>query len=369
MKHASRSLRMLLLVAVAGACVAVTYFYFEYVVSHSISYVWEDVFNTDTYRLLLVPLCLVLTLIYFGAQHLLDPKAEKQEAHGLGDAPPPTVANFVKVLGVGFLSLLAGASLGPEAILVPACVLLGSFIGVNLLDKGKPTAKLFGMAGFIALMTAFFNSFFVGLLSLLLIKKQFKTAITPRLIIVAAVTSGSAALTLRALDNSAFVQLPHYSWTLDIKDLLMLVVLALAGYGSTYILAGLHKAGQIIIGRAAKKEWWVHALIAGSGLSLLYLLGGSLVQFTGNDSVIPMFRQASDLGFLGLVWLFIIKIGAIGWSKASGYRGGLIFPTIFVASLLVAMGRFVVDDLNLIYGLIVVLAGALAADSKVKVLL
>ncbi|MEJ0073381.1 MAG: hypothetical protein WDN27_04875 [Candidatus Saccharibacteria bacterium] len=166
-----RALKILVAAAFVGAGVAITYYYFEYAVRHSISYVWQDVFDTDHRRFLVLPLCLVLTLAYFGLQHALDPKSEKHESHGLGDAPPPTAVNFIKVLGIGFLSLLAGASLGPEAILVPACILLGQYIGKQALGNSKPAIQLLGAAGFIALLAAFFNSFFVGLLSVLLIKK------------------------------------------------------------------------------------------------------------------------------------------------------------------------------------------------------
>lgn len=363
-----KNLRIILVAALVGMGVSITYFYFESAVHHSISYIWKDLFNTDEHRFLVLPICLLLTLIYFGAQHRFDPKAEKHESHGLGDTPKPTVVNFIKVLGIGFLSLVAGASLGPEAVLVPACVLLGGYVGSKLGGSSKAAGSLLGIAGFIALMAAFFNSFFVGLLSLLLIKKQFRIDISLKLVVVAVVASGSATLALSRLDNSAFVGLPDYSWALDIRSLLVLAVLGAAGYFMTYALKAAHDGGEEVLKLVAGKSWWQHGLVAGIGLCLLYWLGGPLVQFTGNESVVPMLRQAADLGFLGLVWVLFIKLLAIGWSKAGGYRGGLVFPTVFAASVLVAMAQLFTNDLNLIYGLIVVMAGVIAADTKVKFL-
>lgn len=363
-----KTLRVLLLTVLVSIGVAITYFYFEAAVHHSINYVWDDLFDTENRRLMVVPICLTITLAYFAIQHLLDKQSEDHEAQGLGSAPEPTVANFIKILLIGFLSLLAGASLGPEAILVPSCILLGSFVGLKLLPEDKKGTKLLGMAGFIALFAAFFNSFFVGLLSLLLIKRQFKLKLDVKLIGLAAVASASTIFTLNILDSSPFVRTPDYSWSLNLVSLVMIAVLALAGYFTTYILKFAHTAGEVLIKPVKQQPWWLHAIVAGSGLSLLYLLGGSLVQFTGNESVIPLLQQSAELGLIGLVWVFVVKVAAISWSKASGYRGGLVFPSAFVASVLVAIAQLYISDLNFIYGLIAAMAGIIAADSKVKFL-
>ena len=361
-------LKILVLIALTGVTVAVTYFYFEYAVRHATVYVWDDLFKTQDTRWVLVPLCLVLTLVYFGAQHLFDAASEKTESHGLGSAPAPTVVNFIKVLSIGFLSLLAGASLGPEAILVPACMLLGSYVGIKLFKNDKPTASLFGMAGFIALFAAFFNSFVIGLLALALVKKQYKIKITPRLLVVAAVASASTIVTLKVLNGSAYVGLPSESGSLTLVNGLVLAGIGLAGFCTTYFLNVAHKAWLPMARFFKARQWWLRALVAGAGLSAIYLAGGPLVQFTGNESIAPMFKQSAELGLLGLVWILIIKVVAITWSKANGYRGGLIFPTVFVASVLVAIAGLYTTDLNIMFGVVIAIVGALVADSKVKFL-
>jgi len=363
-----KQLKIVLLSVLIGVGVAITYFYFELAVRRGIQFVWEDALNTTAHRWLVVPLCLVLTVVFFGVQHLLDPKSEKVKSKGLGEVPTPTVSNFVKVLVLGFLSLVAGASLGPEAVLVPACMLLGSYIGIKLYDTTKPTAFLFGVAGFIALFVAFFNSFLVGMLAILLVKKQFKAKITPQLFVVALISAASAALMLKLLDSRAYVTMPHYSWKLSGASILMLVVLAIGGYFMTYILGFVQRIASFLLKTVSKKQWWLQGLIAGAGLSLLYLAGGTLVQFTGNESVAPLLKDATSLGVVGLVWILLVKLAAIGWSKASGYRGGLVFPMLFSASVLVAIAQLSMSQLNFIYGLIVVMVGIIAADAKVKTL-
>lgn len=130
-----KNLRLLFGVALTGVVVAIIYTLFEGAVHHSINYIWDDMFNSDTERLLVVPLALILGFIFFASQHILDSKSENHESHSLGGEPiKPTLRNVAVILFVGFLSLVAGASLGPEAVLVPACTTIGAYIGIKLID-------------------------------------------------------------------------------------------------------------------------------------------------------------------------------------------------------------------------------------------
>lgn len=368
MTHKNR-LVLLSATVLTGIGVALTYYYFETAVHHSIDYVWGDLLDTAGQRLLVVPVCLALSLAYFGAQHRFDSRSETKESHGLGDTPRPTVINFGKILALGFLSLLAGASLGPEAILVPACMMLGGYVGLRLVGKAEQAPRLLGMAGLVALCAAFFNSFLVGMLGLALAGKQAKLKLTPFLVIIGAVASASTIWVLSLLSSKSFIALPVASWDFEIRSLLAIIMLLVAGYLTTYMLGWSHGIIERLRRPLVKQTWWLQAVAASVGLSTLYLLGGSLVEFTGNESIVPMLQQASELGFIGLVWLAIIKVAAISWSKAMGYRGGLIFPTVFVASVLVAIAHGFASDLNFIYGLIAVMIGVLAAERKVKILL
>lgn len=371
-------IKLLAIAVVTGLGVAVLYYYFEAAVRNAIDAVWLNWLDTDEHRLLVIPTCLLLSLIYFGAQHVFDRPSEKQESSGLGQAPQATITNLCKIIGIGFLSLLAGASLGPEAILVPACIALGAYIGKQFFgassasrasSQASQTSKLMGAAGLIALFAAFFNSFVIGMLGLLVVHKQTRLRITPTVIAVAVVAAASTLWLLALLSAKPYVSLPATNWHFNIRDLLALALLLLAGYAVTYLTSWLHAAAGRIRGYAGNRPWWLQSLVAAAGLSILYLAGGSLVEFTGNKSIMPMLQQAASLGTIGLLWVVLAKIAAIGWSKATGYRGGMIFPTIFVASTLVAIAHSYVTGLNFIYGLLAVLIGAFIADRKVGVLL
>lgn len=365
----ARLIKLLAVALVVGLGVAVTYYFFEAAVHRAIDTVWLDWLKTDEHRWAVIPTCLLLSLAYFGVQHALDRYAEHRESHGLGQTPAATIRNFSRILAIGFLSLLAGASLGPEAVLVPACTLLGAYIGSHLFGPSSQATTMMRAAGLIALFAAFFSSFIVGMLSILLVHKQTKLQITPVFIAIAAVAAGSTVWLLGLISTKPYFALPHTGWHFNFHSLLGMFALLLAGYAATYVTGWLHNGARVIDLRVAKHSWWLRAAAAASGLSILYLLGGSLVEFTGNKSIVPMLQQAASLGVSGLLWITLVKIAAISWSKAMGYRGGMIFPTVFVASTLVAVAHSHLPGLNFIYGLVAVLIGVFAADRKVKILL
>jgi len=363
---------LLLLVScvLVGVLVACVYFVFEYAVHSSISFIWTYALNTDMVRWMVLPLCMVLALLFFGLQHVLDPSNEKHEEQGLGGGTlKPTIRNLLIVLGLGFLSLVAGASLGPEAVLVPSSVIVGSYVGYWLFKKDQTFVRALAAAAIMALMAAFFNSIFVGVLAIFLVKKQAKAKITPILAVIAVIASISAVATLKVIDPSnRYFNFPALSPKVILVDLLVAVVLVAAGYAATFGLKYTHTGFEFVRSHDKLKKWWLMALVAGAGLGTLYLLGGPLVQFTGNESIAPIVEQSAGLGILGLLWILLIKLIAISWSKAMGYRGGLVFPMIFVASTMSALLLLVFKDANFGFGLVAAMVGILLAERKAKIL-
>ncbi len=365
-------LKLLIGCAIVGIAVAVTYFLFEGAVHHSSNYIWDTMFDSEDNRILVLPLALVLGFIFFAAQHILDRKSENHESHSLGgEAISPTIRNIAIILFVGFLSLVAGASLGPEAVLVPACTTIGAYIGVKLYKQDSQAIKALTAAGIMALFTAFFHSYFVGILSVLIVTKQSRTKLSPQLLIIAAIASVSSYLTLQIIDPSSTsnFNLPDLTWKLAIIDLFAAICLLAAGYISTFALKYLHSGFVAFRQKVKLFTWWHLAFVSGFGIGVLYLLGGPLVQFTGNQSIEPLVKQATSLGVAGVLVIFIIKLIVIAWSKAMGYRGGLIFPMVFVASTLAVLAQLLVSDVNLGIALFAALIGILAAEKHAKILL
>lgn len=363
-------IRVIVGIVLTSVGVAITYAIFERLVYHAIPYVWEDIFNTNTLRIAVIPVSLLLALVYFWAQRKLDPIGEKHESHGLGDAPKPTIRNFTVVLFLGFLSLLAGATLGVESILVPASLIIGSSIGVTLFKQDQQVPKLLSAAAFIALFAAFFHSFLMGILALYLLVNVQKTKVNGVLLVTAALASAVTLLTLHFMpgESGSYAHLPDKPFAINLATVIASVLLLGAGYLTTYGIHFWHDVSLKIDAYGQKRGWIIHALIAGSGIAIAYLVAGPLVQFTGNLNIVPMLNQASTLGFIGLLWLAVVKTVIIGWSKAFHFRGGLIFPTVFIASTIVAIVQLLVPEVHFTVSLIIVMVGAFIANRKLRIL-
>jgi H+/Cl- antiporter ClcA len=364
-------LRLLLSCAIVGILVANLYYLFETAVHSSINYVWTNLFSSQTDRALVVPLSVVGALVFFGLQHRFDRKSEHHQSHSLGGEPiNPTLRNLGIILGLGYFSLVGGASLGPEAVLVPASVLVGTAFGLRLFRRDEEAIKALAAAAIMALMAAFFHSYLIGILSLFLVMQTAKMKFSLQLLVIAVIASISSYLTLNVIDPSnSYFNFPVFTWHVAIIDVLFGLVLIGAGYAATFTLKHAHTLIAQYRERAKLTNWVHLAIVAGLGVSLLSLVGGPLVEFTGNQAIGPLIDQAPALGGIGIIIIILVKLLVIGWSRAMGYRGGLIFPMIFIASALAALVQLYVHDLDLGVGLIAALIGILAAERKARILL
>lgn len=358
---------------IIATAIVVTMLYagFEHIVNHAIPLIWESVYDyapgSGWAAVLLLSVC--FGLIYFAAQHFLDRKAESHESHALGDIPPSSIRNITKVLLLGFLSLLAGATLGVESILVPASIMAGAYVSAKLYAGSTAHAQALAAAAFISLFTAFFHSFVFGILALYLLSKSQGIKLTVRQFVIAILAALTTLLTLYFLPGeSIYLALPQRALELNLITVMTGILLVASGFVSTYVIHYAHDAATKLTSRLGKSPWWHHALLASSGIGLFYIAAGQLVWFTGNLSIVPMLKEAEELGFWGLLWLAFVKLIAIGWSKAWLYRGGLIFPLVFVASVFVAMAMLVGSSINFPVALIAVMIGAFIANNKLRIL-
>lgn len=363
-----QKVKFIIATAIVGATTACIYHLFERSVDLGIEKIWIGVFNTNDNRLNAFVLTVALGIIYFVLQHLLDPKIENKKEEALGLVPKATVKNLVTILILGFLSLFAGASLGPEAILIPASLVGGGIIGKYIFKSDQKIVKLLGSAGLVALFTAFFHSIIFGILSIYILVRKVKIKFNMWLLMIATVASASCLGVLKLIESDPYLKLPHHSWHFSLKMLPALIILFVCGYLIVYLMSNINSAFLQIKSKYIHKKWILGAILAPIILGAIYFIGGSLIEFTGNKSIKPMFEQAQELGLVGLLFIVITKIFSITWCKALGYRGGLIFATTFAASTIVAIVNLYIET-NLLIGLVIVLVGVLIADRKYKYIL
>ncbi len=315
--------RLLLAAAAVGAVNALLFLGFEWLVKHGTDAIWNDLAHSDTSRWRVVPLAIAGSLALSlaaraaGQKRLVPVHTDPLQPHG--DGENTTVATVAVTLAVGAVSLIGGASLGPEAPLAAASMSLGVLFA---------RAQALVLASVGALLVAFFGSLLPIAIPLLLIRRREK-----RLTLAAAlppVIAGVAAFaTLHAFsDGQGYGDLPA-STHFDLGDLALAFALgATAELVTVWLKRGTTRFAAITQRWDARRPWWASAVLFGAGLGVFYLIGGESLQFTGSEGIGILLD--SHYGTLALAGLAGLKLLATGWCLACGYRGGPVFPSVYV---------------------------------------
>src|SRR4051794_4135789 len=210
--------RLLSVALAVGVVDALLFKGFERAVNDGIDVIWNDVFHTDEHRWVVVPLAVALSValtvlcLVLRQPRLVEPKVGLVETGGDGDDESPTLGAIGVITIIGLGSLLAGASLGPEASLVAISAALGLWIAQR--SNLGPAARGGQLASVGGLLVAVAGSFLLVLLPLLILRKKQQLSVNTALPVV--LTSASAFGTLWLLDHdtSGFGTIPadsHFS--------------------------------------------------------------------------------------------------------------------------------------------------------------
>jgi H+/Cl- antiporter ClcA len=248
-----------------------------------------------------------------------------------------SLADLGSIFVVGATGLVAGAALGPEAPLVG----LSAGVGLWLAGRGRVGAGTGVLTGARvgALLVAFIGSLLaIGIPLLLLLRKGVRSlrvaAVLP--IVIAGVVAYLVEWAIRG-QGEGFGTLPAGTEA----DLVDYVAGVVVGLGTVILALGLRQA--IVASKGVTREidrrlaWPVSAAVFGVVLGLLYLVGGESVQFSGSEGTGMLLEQAPTYSAVALLGLIVVKLAASSWSLSAGYRGGLVFPSIYAA---VALGEF-----------------------------
>ena len=162
-----------------GVADALVFLGFEWLVKHGTDWLWNDLAGSDDERWRVIPLAIVLSLAFSALLRALkqprwtpphlDPL---HSADGEEHPPAPTLIAVALILVIGAASLLAGASLGPEAALVATSIGLGTWAAARagLGERGR----LLALASAGALLVAFLGSLIALAIPLLLLYQRTK---------------------------------------------------------------------------------------------------------------------------------------------------------------------------------------------------
>jgi H+/Cl- antiporter ClcA len=265
------------------------------------------------------------------------------------------------IVVTSLVSLISGASLGPEAPLADACGGLGTLAGDKLKLDERETRTL-GYSGLSSMLAAFITNPFAGaLLSLesaqggMTGAQVYFWGLFPSLLASAVATVIFVALT-GAFFNTLY-SFPAY--IPNLKDLLLAVpfslVGSLAGLLFMFALKSLRKVIQPL-----NKHLVLRGLVGGLGMGIIGALL-PLTLFSGEDQTLELIHQASTIGFWMLIVLALSKLLATSLLLVTGWKGGYIFPIMFAGVALGMAGHLLFPATPVAVTVAATVAGALVA--------
>jgi H+/Cl- antiporter ClcA len=334
---APRALAKLVLIAlVIGAIDGLVFLGFEWVVNHGSDWLWNDLVNSDEVRWRVIPLAIVGSLVFSIILRLVrEPRWVEPHLDPLGaadgpedeDPPTPKLSGLAVILLVGASSLIAGASLGPEAPLVAVSMGLGAWVGSRA--GTSEAAKVLILASVGALLVAFFGSLVALAIPLLVMWQRTKRLPLPA--VLAVLVAGGAAWGMLWLihgNDDGFGRVPEA--TVNARDYAAAILLGVLAVFVGLLLRRFVVRLAVVTKRLdGGTAWWLAALAFGAVVGVLYLIGGQTVQFSGSEGAGLLIGRADEYSGWAILGIVLVKLLVTSWCLASGYRGGLVFPSVF----------------------------------------
>jgi len=361
-------LRLMVLVAILGAVSAVITFVFIALVNLLTDLIWEQaplVLGIDT-RLFTFLVCTIggllvgLLVKLFGDHNAIF--FELMQEFGKNGRFDYRHAPGIVI--TAFISLIAGASLGPEAPLADACGGLGTLAAEKLKLDEQETRTL-GYGGLSAMLGAFITNPFGGALLSLESAQGGATGANLYFWTLFPSLLASAVATMIFVGLTGSFMSPLYSFPTYVpivKDLLVAVpfslVGAIAGVLFMLMFRGLRKLMQPM-----KSHVVWRGLIGGGVMGLLGVLL-PLTLFSGEEQTGELIARAGEIGFWMLIVLAFAKLLATTVLLTTGWKGGYIFPIMFASAALGLAVSLLFPGIPVAVAVAGTMAGALVAALK-----
>ncbi|MER6996540.1 ion channel protein [Streptomyces sp. NPDC000410] len=279
---------------------------------------------------------------------------------GLVDPPIPPSAVPGLLLAAG-LALAGGVSLGPENPITAANIALAVWLGRKAM-RGS-SAELWVMLAAAGTVGALFGTPVAAALILTetMTSRPGPGSLWDKLF-GPLIAAGAAALTTVLIAHPTFdLSLPDFSgsrWG-DVPAALAVSSLgALVGLAAVYALPYVH---------AAFRKLRHPVLMIGLGglvLGLLGALGGQLTLFKGLDEVKELAADPSGYSSGQYALMTVVKLAALTVAAACGFRGGRIFPSMFVGVALGLGVSALVPEVHPTLGVVCAVLGVLLAVTR-----
>ncbi len=358
-------IKLMALVAVLGLVSALVTFAFVAFVHQGTRLIWEQAAQTlgmDP-RLFTVLVCalggLVVGLLVklFGDHNAIFAELMQE----FGKTGRFDYRHAPGIVVTAFVSLISGASLGPEAPLADACGGLGT-LASDRLKLNEQETRTMGYAGVSGMLAAFITEPLGGAVLGLESaqggtsgKQTYFWVLFPSLL-----ASAVATVVFVLLTGSFFETLyrfPEYSPRL--RDLFYAAPLGLIGgvVGLLFMLS-LKRLQRLF--QPMKAHVVLRGLIGGLGMGVIGALL-PLTLFSGEEQTTDLITHAAEIGVVMLIVLGLAKLFATSLLLATGWKGGYIFPIMFTSAALGLAASLVFPGIPVAAAVAATMAGALVA--------
>jgi H+/Cl- antiporter ClcA len=318
---------------VIGAANALGLLGFEWLTDHLTNLIWNDWAGSDEVRWLVLPLAIAgsvalsLTVRATRQTRMQPPHTDVLAA--ADQMKPSSLRSIAVLLIVGVVSLVGGASLGPEGAVLPASTALGTWAAGHT-RTSEPMTALLVLSSIGALLVSFFGSLLPAPIPLLIMRRQGKpltrrSTIPP---LLAGVTAWGLVSLIRGNAQGRGILPIDSGGGLDavIPALVLGMLTVLVGV----LLRVIIRTTVRWTGRVDRLWQWIAAgVLFGAVLGALYWIGGESVQFSGKEGAHMLYDDRTSYGVAALLGLLLVKLLATGWSISAGYRGGPAFPSVY----------------------------------------
>ncbi|KQR40411.1 ion channel protein [Microbacterium sp. Leaf159] len=243
-------------------------------------------------------------------------------------APPLPLAALPSLALVSVLGLAGGVSLGPESpiIAINTGILVAAFGSlwpgisrelVVLVTAAGTIGALFGTPVAAALV-------FTGVVGSIASGALWDKLFLPLL------AAGAGSVTMSLLSHPEFaVPLPAYD-TVAAIDLLSASVIAAVsaaiGIGASAVFPLLHRSFRLLRHPA------LYVTLGGALLGVLGAIGGPITLFKGLEQTAAITANRADYSVAELAVIVAVKVVALMIAAAAGFRGGRVFPAVFIGT-------------------------------------
>lgn len=288
------------------------------------------------------------------------------EGHGVGETHIGVHA-LPGIVLAALISLAAGASLGPEAPLMAICAAIGPWLATRM---GRATlGALFVQSGIGSVFALLFGSplasTFLGLEMLTITGHGLYVMLIPVLVASTAGYLAFRAITNGSLDSLGSIDFPAYTGV-EALHILEGIAIGAAGAAAGILVIVVFR----LVDRAFRpldRSVVLKAGLGGLGIGLVALIAGQETLFSGEAELEQLLGSPDSKTAAAILLIIGGKIVALSISLATGFRGGRIFPTVFIGGTVGLMLHDVFSGVPLAVAAAAGMAGATIAIIRLPI--